>query len=492
MNLYAKVAKNTIIQMLGKLISTLLGLLAIAMITRYLSPSGFGEYTTITTFLAFFAVIADLGLTLITAQMLSDTNYKESEALNNLFGLRLISAIFFISLAPFIVIFFPYTDAIKSGVLICSAAFLFPALNQVIVGLFQKKLSMERDVIAEVASRLTLIFVIFLSLRFELGLRGILIATVASAAVNFLLHYILACHFITIKPEFNWVIWKKIISKSWPLAITIILNLIYLRADTLILSIFKSTTEVGLYGAAYRVIDVLTTIPFMFAGIILPILTSAWLQNNKEYFKNVLQKSFDFMAILAIPLIFGSQLLAEPVMRFVAGSDFSKSGDILKYLIIAVAAIFLGTIFSHAVIALDKQRKLIWFYVFTSISALIAYFLLIPKYSYYGAATVTIYSEILIAIFSAACVYKYSRFKPSLKTLFKSLAASVIMGVFIFLVPAYYQSTLGGLLLIILISIIIYFSGLYLFGAIRAKDIETILKKDRGEHGTNYDPSSNL
>lgn len=492
MSLYAKVAKNTLIQIIGKVISTLLGLLAIAMITRYLSPDGFGRYTTITTFLAFFAVIADLGLTLVTAQMLSDSNNKESESLNNLFGLRLISAIFFISLAPIIVLFFPYDESIKVGVLITAAAYFFPALNQVLIGLFQKKLCMDRDVLAEVASRLVLILVVFLSLRFKLGLNGILIATVASAAINFLLHYLLAYSFITIRPEFNWSIWKKIISKSWPLAITIILNLIYLRADTLILSIFKSNTEVGFYGAAYRVIDVLTTIPFMFAGIILPILTSAWLKNDKEYFKKVLQKSFDFMAIMAIPLVVGSQLLANPIMKFVAGNDFAASGNILKLLIIAVAAIFLGTIFSHAVIALDKQKKLIWFYVFTSVSSLIAYFIFIPKFSYYGASAITIYSEIVIAIFSAICVYKYSRFRPNIINLLKSLLASVIMGGFIYILPSRYQDTLGGLLLIIITGSSIYFLCLYLFGAIRAKDIETIFKKDRGGHEISYDPNSNL
>lgn len=45
----------------------------------------------------------------------------------------------------------------------------------------------------------------------------------------------------------------------------------YLKTDTLILSLIKSPEEVGLYGAAYRIIDVPTTLPYMFAGIILPI-----------------------------------------------------------------------------------------------------------------------------------------------------------------------------------------------------------------------------
>ena len=50
------------------------------------------------------------------------------------------------------------------------------------------------------------------------------------------------------KLAFDWQIWKKIIIKMWPIAISIICNVVYLKGDTLLLSIFRSQTEVGLYG----------------------------------------------------------------------------------------------------------------------------------------------------------------------------------------------------------------------------------------------------
>ncbi len=59
MQLSTKVAYNTIIQAFSKSISTALGLVGIAIITRYLGQTGFGEYTTIITFISFFATIAD-------------------------------------------------------------------------------------------------------------------------------------------------------------------------------------------------------------------------------------------------------------------------------------------------------------------------------------------------------------------------------------------------------------------------------------------------
>ncbi len=490
MSLAKKIAHNTLIQIAGKIISTVLGLFSLALITRYLGQTGFGEYTTVITFLTFFAVIADLGLTLITVQMISGGRSDENKILNNLFSLRLVSALFFLALAPVSVIFFPYSMAVKIGVLIAAVSFIFPALNQVLVGLFQKKLNMDRSALAEVISRFVLIIGILLTKKMGGGLTGILITTIASSAASFLLHYIFSLKFATVKFEFDLSLWKKIISRSWPLAITIILNLIYLRADTLILSLFRGPEVVGLYGAAYKIIDVLTTLPFMFAGLILPILTAAWLENNHSYFKKVLQKSFDVMAIVAIPLVIGTQFLGKPVMLFVAGRDFILAGDILKVLIFAVAAIFLGAMFSHAVIAIDKQKKMIGFYVFTSISSLAAYLFLIPRYSYIGAASVTIYSEVLIAIFSAYCIFKYSHFFPGLVVFLKALFAGATMGIFIYLFPIHYQTTLGGLLLIIVLATLIYFLLLYLLGGIDSEDLKPIFQKQSKGGGQSYDPGT--
>ncbi len=479
MNLSHKIAHNTFIQMGGKIVSTILGLVSLAFITRYLGQAGFGEYTTIITFLTIFAVLADFGLTLVTVQMISGINEKQQEnkILNNLLGFRLSSIIFFLLLTPLIVWFFPYSQTIKIGIILTAPYFIFPALNQVIIGLLQKKLSMDRAALAEVISRLILLLGVVLVWHLNLGLRGILLTTIASGTTSFISHFVLARKFSRLKPAWDLTLWREIIRRSWPLAITVILNLIYLRADIIFLSLFKGNNEVGLYGAAYRVVDVLTTLPFMFAGLILPVLTTAWLEKKGEFFHKIMQKSFDAMVIVAIPLVFGALLFAQQIMIVVAGEEFADSGPILKLLIIAVAAIFIGTIFSHAVIALDKQKKLISFYAFTAFSALIAYVLFIPKYSYFGAAGITIYSELLIAIFSAYCVFKYSNFLPKFNIVLKSIGASLLMSGFVLIYPHHWQDGWFGLILVIFFAAIIYFVVLFLIGGIKPAELRVILKK---------------
>lgn len=477
MGLSAKIAKNTLIQAIGKLIATAIGLLAMAIMARYLNPEGFGEYTTAVTFLSFFAICADFGLTLITAKLISAPQADEKNIIGNLFGLRLTSALIFIGLAPIIISLFPYSGTIKQAVLIGALSFAFPLFNQVFVGLFQKKLCLHIVSLAEVVSRLILLVFTIAVVRLNLGLNGMMAAAVVSGLVGFLIHLIGAKKFIPLQPKFNLSLWKKIAKTSWPLAVTIIFNLIYLKADTLILSLFKSTEEVGLYGAAYKIVDVLTSLPFMFAGIILPLLSAAWASHNKDNFQHILQKSFNVMVIIALPLLVGTQFFAHDLIIFMAGSKFVSAGSILQILSLAVFFIFIGCLFAHAVIAIDRQKTIIWAYAFTSITSLALYLFLIPRYSYYGAAWGTVYSEGLIAAFSAYFVFRYSNFRPHWLIFFKSLLAAALMAALIYYFPSSWHQSIPKVLLSITIASIFYFLVLYLIKGISSTELKSLFGK---------------
>lgn len=476
MRLSTKVAYNTIIQTISKTIAIFLGLVSVAIMTRYLGADGFGEYTIIMTFLSFFAVVADFGLTLVTVQMISRPGANENIIINNLFTLRLVSGLIFLSLAPIVALFFPYNQAVKIGIAIAAASFLFSALNQILVGLFQKKLRLDKVSLAEVTGRISLLFLVIAAAYYNYGLLGMLLATIAASFVSFVLHFWYSRLYVKIKLAFDFVLWKNIIAKSWPLAITIFFNLLYLRADILILSLIKTQTEVGIYGAAYKVIDVLASLPFVFAGIILPILTASWEKGDQMSFKKVLQKSFDLMVVLAIPMMVGTEIFANKIMTLVAGNEFSESGKVLKILVLAAVLIFLACMFSHAIIAIDKQKKIIWVYVFTSITALIGYLWFIPRYSYIGAAWVTIYAEAVIFLGALFYIWNQTKFFPNLIIGIKSLVASGVMALVAFLMPASLLEGRMFLLAIVLLSLA-YFTALYLLGGISKNDIKNILNR---------------
>ncbi len=469
MKLSTRVARNTIIQILGKAASTVLGLFAIGLITRQLGEFGFGEYTTIITFISFFAIVGDLGLTLVTAQMISKKNADEDRILSNLFTLRLLSALAFLGAAPLAAYFFPYGEAVKFGIVLSVLIFIFPALNQILVGLFQKHLCMEKVAIAEVVGRAVLLIGIILSNHPGYGLNGILSVSIIAGFFNFYALWLFAGKLAKIRPAYDLAIYREIISRSWPIAVTITFNLLYLKTDTLILSVLKSMNEVGIYGAAYKIIEVLGTVPFMFAGIILPILTMAWTAGKKDEYAQVLQRSLDLMIILALPLMVGTQFVAEKVVVLVAGPEFSESALALKILVLAAGSLFIGCIPAHAVIAIDRQKKIISAYIFTAVTSVIGYLVFIPPYSYVGAAWMTVYSETVIALFSFYVIWKHSAFRLKPAVLAKTILASLAMG-------AYLAFWGGPLVADLVFGSLIYFTALYLLKGITKQDILDVVK----------------
>jgi len=149
--------------------------------------------------------------------------------------------------------------------------------------------------------------------------------------------------------------------------------------------------------------------------------------------------------IIALPMIAATVVLANPIMTLVAGEDFASSGPILAILIFAVGSIFLGTLYGYLVVVINKQKTMIASYIFVAVTALIAYFVLIPKFSYWAAAGITIYSEALIMLLAFYIVTKHTKVYPKMASTFKALIASLIMAIVL-----YFLISLNVLLLILI------------------------------------------
>ena len=244
-----------------------------------------------------------------------------------------------------IVIFFPYDNLIKVGVAITSLSFLASSLTSILIGLFQKGLKMNRVTIAENAGRLVLLIFVALAAYLNLGLLAIMVATVLGSLTNFVLTYFFSLRYVKISFAFDWQIWKKIIGVTWPIAISIAFNLVYFKADTIILSLVRTQTEVGIYNAPYRILEILTNFIYMYLGIIFPILSLTWLQNNFAKFKNIWQRVFDSLVIISLPMVCGTFFVANKLIALIAGPEFSDSAIVLEIIIFATAIIFINSLF---------------------------------------------------------------------------------------------------------------------------------------------------
>lgn len=460
MSLGKQIAYNTLLQTAAKIASTLLAVIAFGLMTRYLDQEGFGAYTTITAYLQFFGILVDMGLSVIAIQLISEIGHDHTKNFNNIFTIRLLSCIVIYGIAPLIVLLFPYSHAIKVGVLIMAPSFFLSSMIQLSTVVYQVRIKMFVPTLADIISKVFLIGGIAIAARMDWGLAGVLLVILCNNAIQWSVLFFSARQWAWPRLSFDWHIWRLVYDRTWPIALSILCNVIYLRADTLILSLTRTQAEVGIYGAAFRVVEVLMTFPIMFIGLTLASFARAWSSGDTKLFARYFQKTFDVMSLTAFPLVVGTLFTGQAVMTLVAGSSFAESGALLKLLILATGAIFFGSLFGHLINIIHEQKKMLIGYFAVACLAVICYVLFIPRFGYWAAAGITIGTEVLIALVGYGVFFARTRIVPHLGYSIKTLGASFCMGVFLYAFPSL------PLAVKILLSCIVYIAALFLMGGL--------------------------
>lgn len=424
------VGRNTAIQFLGKIIGTILGVVTAGMIQRYLRVEGYGVYTAAMAYVGFFSVVADLGLYLILIRELNKPGADEDRVVGNLLAIRWTSAFIVLTLSAAIIWLIPaYNHTVRVAVAVASVSFVAVAATQLLVGLFQTKMAMIRVTVAELVGRVVLLGGAVVVVMTNAGLYALLGAVVGGSLLNFLIVWWSARRYVSLRLRFEWPYWRTIIVDTLPVSASIVLNLIYFKADTIMLSFFhKGDYAIGLYGSAYKVLEILITFPSIFVGLLLPALGQAFQRGQPGQFQAVFQKGFDLLLMMGAPILVGGWILAQQILVAIGKTEFAPGGPVLQLLLIALLASFLNSLSGHSITIINRQRQMVWGYLGVAVIGLIAYLTLIPRFSYYGAAWGTIVTESLAAIIGYILILRVMKFRLSLRAVPNILLGCAAMG----------------------------------------------------------------
>jgi len=187
------------------------------------------------------------------------------------------------------------------------------------------------------------------------------------------------------------------------------------------------------------------------------------------------------MIILAVPLVIGTQVLARPVMILVADKDFAAAGPILQVLIFAAGFVFVSSFFAHVMVALNQQKKIIPAYIFTAITSVIGYLIFIPRYSYFGAAAVTVYSEAAITFFMLFYAWRFAKFFSAPGNFCQGYFSRFNHGAALYFTPAHYFDNVWGLLIAVVLASLLYFTALFAVRGIDRQDLALLLNQEPEE-----------
>jgi len=469
-----KIFYNVFVSVLARATAVIIGLIIISFTTRYLGQDGFGDFSTILAFLFVFSVFAELGLYPILIKKISESEDSEAKIFNNIFTLRFFSSFFIFVIASLAGFLFPYSSEIKMGIIIAGFGQWALINTQLLMAIFQKYLEMEKVALAEVLSRLFQLALIILFIWRDLGFFSIILAFSLCSIANFIILFFYAKKYISFKLEFDFGFYKTILKQSYPLAIGGILTMFYFKFDTVLLSLMKSSSDVGIYSLPYRILEVLIFFPSIFAGLIMPFL-SKYALTDKDKFRNVINKSYDALIIIIMPLIAGTLVLSGKIIPFLGGNEFAESIGVLNILIFGVAIIFVSNLFYNIIIVLNKQNSFIWIFAVGAIVNISLNLIFIPKYSYYATSVNTVITEFLVAGLMLIVIYKSLKYWITSASLLKSFFASLIMSVVLYYLHNF------SLFLLLPLAVVIYVFFLYLFRGISREDIKLFLPSSSNE-----------
>ena len=463
-----KIAYNVLASSLSKILSTILALVSIGLITRYLGQAGFGNYAVVLAFLSFFTAIGDLGIYSTVTREISRPNADEADIIGNIFTLRIIISLLVLFLSPVIVFFFPYPNEVKEAIIIVALAFVFSSSYQTLNGVFQKNLAMDRVAIAELLGKIIQVLFIFYAIRLNLGFIWIIFSLLLNMILSFSLIYFWSEKFISFSFKFNTNYWKKFIKEAYPLGIAAVISFIYFKIDTILLSVLRSSAEVGIYNVAYKVIENITFFPAMMVGLVFPIISKN-IFFNKSRFHEIADKTFKVFWIFVIPLIIGTFFLSDGIVNLIGGPGFSGSGIVLRILVFALGCIFFSNLFNVILISGNKQKKLLVVMVVAAIFNVTANLIFIPYYSYLAAAIISVITEFFVAMATFYLVVRDLDYFPRAEKFWAILASGVVMAVYFFLFMNL------NFFLLAFSGTAVYGLCIWLFKAIKTEEIASII-----------------
>ncbi len=212
------------------------------------------------------------------------------------------------------------------------------------------------------------------------------------------------------KFQFNNI--KNLILKSFPVLISSLSIILYMRIDQIMINSLVNEYQLGIYSVSVRYVEIFHFIPKIVMISFLPILLT-----SKKYINDLIKLNsiiFKF-SIFLTGLIF---LSSDFIIPFLFGNEYSQSILTTKILSFSLLFVFFGVVNEHWYISKNLQKYYAIYVFLGAILNITFNYILINKIGIQGAAYSTLLTYFLI-IFLFDYSNKKTRFLMQIK--YKSL-----------------------------------------------------------------------
>jgi O-antigen/teichoic acid export membrane protein len=254
------------------------------------------------------------------------------------------------------------------------------------------------------------------------------------------------------------------LSSAFPLGAIQLIGNIYSWIDSILLSVLRSSTDLGYYSVAFNVVNVLGAVPSFLMTALVPSLVNA----DTAEITRLVNRAVYVLFCLGAPLAVGGIVLRKDIILVLAGQRFLPASAPFAILAVTLPVSFLQTAFGYTSVAIDRYRPLLAVGLGTLVLNVVANLLLIPPFGPTGAASALLGSEIVSLVATYFVFRRMSGIRITWTALWRPvLAALVVLGLLAARGPVWsHMNHLVALLVGGSLVAVVYVLGLLVLGGV--------------------------
>lgn len=480
----AKIAKNTTYLTIASIVQKIVSFAYFGYLADALGESNLGRYSFALTFTSIFIIFMDFGLgPLLTREAAKDES-KLGEWYSRVLSMKTV--LIGLSLAALVVSIFVGDLLFESItrqdvylVLFASLVIIFDTITFTFFSVMRALKRLKWEAISIVLYQTTILVTGVLVLRADLPVFYVIGALLMGSLVQTAFMGSVVKFKAQLKFAFTWD-WKrakKMLVLAAPFAVAGIIFRLNGSVDTVMLKTIVGDAYAGWYSLAFKLAFALTVLPGAFIASYYPAISSYY-KNAKEKLSTTFEGAFFYMMLLSFPITVGVIVLGDEIIQTVWDEVWRASVQPLWILMLALPFIFFNYPVGNFLNAVDRQKLNTINMTIALIVNIVLNAILIPTYTFNGAAIAATASAVVLVLLGIPWVYKVAPFNVNFlvkKLILVGLSAGT-MGFILFMVQENYH-----LLLQIPLGAIIYAALLLALGAVTKEELtqlkQSLLKR---------------
>lgn len=419
-------------------INTFLGLIfpiiTFPYISRVLQPEGIGLYNFYNSILGYVAMLANLGITLYATRLIArhrDDLHERSKLTIEVFLLHCLTTLIASLLIVIIATIVPRVYEQQLLFLVMAITIILGPLS--INWFYQGIEEFKYITIRSLSIKSLSLVLLFTFVKTQSDIMSYAVISVFFFVGNYVFNIIYLRKFITL----NNLRWKdlQIIRHLKPSFLLLTLNIgsgIYTSLSVVLIGFLQSDVAVGYYTIPVRVSQIIVGLITSLGTALLPRF-SYLLEVGKEAEFNLLsRKAMQFTIGSTLPVVIGLVLSAESLIVCGFGIEYTPSIYVLQLIAPTILFASIANVVGIQILYPKKQEIMVIYIVLgVAILNIILNFILIPTYSYNGAAVATAISEFTALALLLCLGKRHIEFRSFTTSMWNFIGAVGIMGVLV-------------------------------------------------------------